>query len=177
MSVFSKANFIRVEIHANAPTKFSSVSTDPRLNSSLILHADRGSGLTMTQFISNSTDVLASLLPYFANPDTASLPWHAQIIPTLLYENQTALEGELWRSLIVIDQIRGEPDAAWDDFCITNVDLATYAEVPLNKMIFWRNDDSKIDKVELPAFHVTLKRTKESMTAREGSDADLVVQM
>jgi hypothetical protein len=133
----------------------------------------------VTQFISNSTDVLASSLPYFGNPDTAILPWHAQLVPTLLYQNQTALKGELWRSLIVIDRVSEEQDVVWDDFCITDVDQVTYAEIPLNMVVFWSDSEGRVDKAELPAFRVTLKRTTGPMpgtTAGEGSDADFVVQ-
>lgn len=133
----------------------------------------------MTQFISNSTDVLASSLLYFGNPDTAILPWHAQLVPTLLYQNQTALKGELWRNLIVVDRVSEEQDVVWDDFCITDVDQVTYAEIPLNMVVFWSDSEGRIDKVELPAFRVTLKRTTGPMpgaTAGEGSDTDFVVQ-
>jgi hypothetical protein len=137
-------------------------------------------GLTLTKFISNDTDVLASLLlPYFSNPDTAILPWHAQVVPTLLYRNQTALRGELWRSLIFIDRLSEEQDVVWDDFCITDMDQATYAQVPVNEMVFWDDDDGKIVEVELPAFQVTLKRTKgltSGTTTGEGTGIDFVVQ-
>lgn len=134
----------------------------------------------MAQFISNGTDVLASSLPYFSNPDTAILPWHAQLVPTLLYQNQTALKGELWRSLIVVDRLSEEQDAVWDDFCITDVDQATYAEIPVNMVVFWRDSKGTVDEVELPAFRVTLKRTKGPMsdtTTEEGSDTEFVVQI
>ena len=114
----------------------------------------------MTQFISNGTDVRASPLPYFSDPDTTTLPWHAQLVPTLLYRNQTSLKGELWRSLIVIDRLSGDQDDVWDDFCITDIDQAMYAGVPINEMVFWSDDDGKIAELELPAFRVTLKRSK-----------------
>jgi hypothetical protein len=133
----------------------------------------------MTQFISNSTDVLASPLPSFSSPETAFRPWHAQVAPTLLYRNQTALKGELWRSLIVIDRLSEEEDDVWDDFCITDIDQATYAEVPLNEMVFWSDDNGEIVEVELPAFRVTLKRTKgdtSDMMTREGGDTHVIVQ-
>jgi hypothetical protein len=132
----------------------------------------------VTQFISNGTDVLASPLPSFSSPETAFRPWHAQVVPTSLYRNQTALKGELWRSLIVIDRL-SEEDDVWDDFCTTDVDLATYAGIPISEMVFWSDDDGKIVEVELPAFRVALKRTKgdtpDTMT-REGGDRHVIVQ-
>jgi hypothetical protein len=132
----------------------------------------------VTQFISNGTDVLASPLPSFSSPETAFRPWHAQVVPTSLYRNQTALNGELWRSLIIIDRLSDEDDV-WDDFCITDVDQATYAEVPINEMVFWSDDNGKIIEVELPAFRVSLKRTNgdaSDMMTGEGADTHVTVQ-
>ena len=132
----------------------------------------------MTQFISNGTDVLASPLPSLSSPETAFRPWHAQVVPTSLYRNQTALKGELWRSLIIIDRL-SEEDDVWDDFCITDVDQATYAEVPINEMVFWSDNNGKIIEVELPAFRVTLKRTEgetSNMMTGESADTHVIVQ-
>jgi hypothetical protein len=132
----------------------------------------------VTQFISNGTDVLASPLPSFSSPETAFRSWHAQVVPTSLYRNQTALKGELWRSLIVIDRL-SEEDDVWDDFCTTDVDLATYAGIPISEMVFWSDDDGKIVEVELPAFRVALKRTKgdpPDTMAGEGGDRHVIVQ-
>ena len=133
----------------------------------------------MTRFISNGTDVLASPLPSFSRPETAFRPWHAQVVPTLLYRNQTALKGELWRSLVVIDRLSEEEEDVWDDFCITDMDQATYAEVPINEMVFWSDNNGKIVEVELPAFRVTLKRTEgdtSDMMTGEGADTHVIVQ-
>ena len=132
----------------------------------------------MTQFISNGTDILASSLPSFSSPETAFGPWHTQVVPTLLYRNQTALKGELWRSLVVIDRLSEEEDDVWDDFCITDMDQATYAEVPINEMVFWSDNNGKIVEVELPAFRVTLKRTEgDTSDMMTGEDADTHVIM
>jgi hypothetical protein len=134
----------------------------------------------MTRFISNGTDVLASPLPSFGNPETAILPWHAQLVPTLLYRNQTALKGELWRILIVIDRLSEDEDEVWDDFCITDIDLATYAGIPINEMVFWSDDEGKIGEAELPAFRVKLKRRKEETSyteTGEGANLEFTVQV
>ena len=107
------------------------------------------------------------------------MPWHAQLVPTLLYRNQTSLKGELWRSLIVIDRLSGDKDDVWDDFCITDIDQAKYAEVPINEMVFWSDEDGKIAELELPAFRVTLKRSKgptSGMGTGEGTRPGFVAQ-
>jgi hypothetical protein len=134
----------------------------------------------MTQFISNGTDVLASPLPSFSNPETAIRPWYSQLLPTLLYRNQTALKGEIWRALIVIDRLSKEEDAVWDDFCITDIDPATYAEAPVNEMVFWSDDDGQVVEVELPAFQVVLKRSKGETSYTEtggGPNLEFTVQV
>jgi hypothetical protein len=143
------------------------------------LVADPSFGLKLTHFISNGTDVLASPLPSFSNPAAATLPWHAQLVPTLLYRNQTALEGELWRSLIVIDKSIEDEDDVWDDFCITDIDPASYAGVPINEMVFWSDDDGSIIDIELPAFRATLKRLEIPMSViatDKGANTGVLVQ-
>ena len=68
----------------------------------------------------------------------------------------------------------------WDDFCITNVDQATYAEIPINEMVFWSDDDGEISKVELPAFRVTLTRKKEDVSPKktgEGANLGFTIQV
>jgi len=137
------------------------VSTNSTLNSSLTLGASPFSGLTVTEFISNSTDVLASPLPSWADPDTTTRPWYAQLTPTLLYRNQTALDGEIWRMLISLERQEQDEEEIWDDFCITNIDAASYAGVALNELVFWNDGDGEITEVELPAFRVTLKKQAE----------------
>lgn len=132
-------------------------SSDSNLNSSLTLSANPISGLTVTQFISNGTDVLASALPTLADPTMTTRPWNAQLMPTLLYRNQTALDGEIWRMLIVPERLATE-EGVWDDFCITDIDLWSYAGLPMNELVFWGDDDGAMGEVELPAFRVKLQR-------------------
>ncbi len=59
--------------------------------------------------------------------------------------------------LIVLDRLDDDEDI-WDDFCITDVDVASYAGVPLNELVFWSNKDGEVDEVELPAFRIRLLR-------------------
>jgi hypothetical protein len=97
----------------------------------------------------------------------------------MLFQNQADRKGELWRSLIVVDGLGQEQDAVWDDFCVTDVDPVTYAEIPLNKVVFWSDSAGRIDEVELPAFRMTLKRTDGSMSgtnARDGPFTGIVAQ-
>lgn len=133
------------------------IATDFSLNSSITLTVTPSSGLTLTRFISNDTDVLASPLVPTADPDAASHPWHAQLVPTLLYRNQTALNGALFRLLVVPERWEGETEV-WDDFCITDDDPAMYAGLALNEVAFWTDEDGAVVEAELPAWRLTLKR-------------------
>jgi len=74
--------------------------------------------------------------------------------------------------LITLDRLDHEEDI-WGEFCITNVDVASYAGVALNELIFWSNDDGEIDEVELPAFRVSLMREKYDVrvSAADNNDA------
>ncbi|GAB7362580.1 hypothetical protein MBLNU230_g2895t1 [Neophaeotheca triangularis] len=120
-----------------------------QLKSSLTLATHSSTGLAMTEFVSNSTDVLHAVLPLLGEIDT-SLPWHAQLVPTLLYKNEEEQKGEIWRILAVQDKsgARTEP---WEDFCIGNWDILSYAGMPVNEIVFWGEG-----RVELPAWGVNL---------------------
>ena len=76
----------------------------------------------------------------------------------------------MWRMLVVLDRLDDE-QGIWDDFCITNVDLASYAGVALNELVFWSNEKDEVEEVELPAFRVSLKRESggEAQMAAAGS--------
>ncbi|TKA72252.1 hypothetical protein B0A55_06816 [Friedmanniomyces simplex] len=136
------------------------------LNSTLTLAASPSSGLQLTSFISNGTDVFTTLLAKWAgliNPHSGQ--WRVQLVPTLLYKNETAQEGEIWR-LLVVEEWTGK-ERIWDDFCITDVDPASYAGLPINEVVFWHGERV----VELPAWRVKMKREEE-----DGERGRLVVQ-
>lgn len=131
-------------------------STQPSLNSSLFLAASPSHGLTLTSFISNSTDILNDVIPRYFVPGLADsdVPWHAQLIPTLLFKNETSKQGEIWRMLIVEDRI--EDAGVFDEWCVTDVDFATYGGLPVNEVVFWHEEG----RVDIPAFNVTFEKVK-----------------
>lgn len=136
------------------------VSSDPSLNSSVTLVADHR-GLVMTEFISNSSDILhfGTVNKWFPQYG------HAQLIPTLLYRNAKAQEGEEWRVQAVED--RGHTAGnIWDDFCITDVEGPLYAGVAMNNLVFWNQGEREAyETLELSAFRANLTRVpaKESL--------------
>jgi len=156
---------VRTQDHSlTAQTHPATVSRDATLNSSLTLTTSRAHGLTLTAFVSNGTDVLASPLASYADPEAvAAGAWHAQLLPTLLYVDEGAQAGERWRMLIVPERERAHAHVAeaadpWDEHCHTDVDPASYAGEPLNELVFWDEGDGKVVEVELPAFRVRLRR-------------------
>jgi hypothetical protein len=138
------------------------ISSDPGLNSSVTMVADHR-GLVLTDFISNSSDILHSDIA------TRWFPKHgyAQLIPTLLYRNATAKKGEEWRVQPV--EKRGyEQGKIWDDFCITNIEGPLYAGVALNSFVFWdQGKEDVFETLEISAFRVNLTRVPENFQQGE----------
>jgi hypothetical protein len=95
------------------------VAVNSSLNSSLTLAASPKSGLVVTSFISNSTDVLHAVLPgVFVD---ASREWRLQLVPTLLFKNESDQQGEIWRAVPAYER---EPNREiWDNAGNTDIDV------------------------------------------------------
>lgn len=128
-------------------------ATDDSLDSSIELASSPAKGLHVKRFISNGTQVIPGFLDGLLGDEGAGESY-AQLIPTLLFKNETSQEGEIWRVLSVSERRRHYQDNIWDDFCITDVDQLTYAGLPLNEVVFWHEKG----ELELPAWRVTMKR-------------------
>ncbi|KAK4549567.1 hypothetical protein LTR36_006564 [Oleoguttula mirabilis] len=149
----------------------SAANQQPPLNSSLTITSSPSTGLLLMTFISNGTDVFTTLLAEYAGgarDDTHS--WRAQFTPTLLYKNETTQQGEIWRLVVVPERLGEGQEAVWDGFCSTDVDPASYAGLPINEFVFWREEGV----VELPAWRVRMRRVDSA--ADEGGGEKLVVQ-
>lgn len=128
---------------------------DESLNSTIELGSSPSTGLILNEFISNSTDVLATVVPkYFVDP---SREWRVQLMPTLLYKNEKEQKGEIWRFLPAYERRKNGP--IWDEFCVADVDGPMYAGLQLNEVVFWHDDEV----LELPAWRVKLKRATASV--------------
>ena len=140
------------------------VATDQALNSSLTLASSPKQGLTITKFISNGTDILNFVIPRFLVPNLAQrgIPWHAQLIPTMLFKNESSRQGEIWRMLTVEDPT--ETSSVFDEWCVNDIDGATYNGVPINEVVFWREEGL----VEFPAFEVAFRLTADNIAASFG---------
>lgn len=144
----------------------SYTATNSSLNSSIELVSSPAKGLYLKEFISNGTSVIPGIFDMYDDPRLAdgTLPWHAQLIPTLLFKNETSQDGEIWRVLAVRERHK-KNKGIWDDLCVTDVDQVSYAGLPVNEVVFWREKGL----LEMPAWRFTLKKSK-------GSDDKLVVQ-
>ena len=138
---------------------------DSALNSSLELTTSPSSGLVASSFISNGTDILHDTLPGRLVDD--SHPWHLQLVPTLLYKNESAQQGVVFRMIPVQKREDGVDRGVWDAFCSTDDDPMRYAGLPLNEVVFWHEEGV----VELPAWRLKMKAAK-----KEDTKTGLVVQ-
>jgi len=132
------------------------VATNSSLNSSLSLRSSPKHGLTISRFISNGTEMVGTDIPKWLAPylEADGTGWHAQLVPTLLFKNESSKQGEIWRILVVQEREGGKSGPGlFDDFCLTNIDTATYASLPVNEVVFWHEEGL----VELPAFQVAFK--------------------
>jgi CubicO group peptidase (beta-lactamase class C family) len=140
---------------------------DNSLNTTLELSASAERGLEIKQFISNGSDVLTVLMSGQLDPGIDDGAWHTQLVPTLLFKNQTSAppQGELWRALPVKHKTVEDP--VWHDFCITDEDSLMYAGEPLMEFAFWRNEAGEITEVDLTGFRIKLGRVKDAEVAGE----------
>ncbi|KAJ9609742.1 hypothetical protein H2200_006070 [Cladophialophora chaetospira] len=133
-------------------------TADPnKLNSSVTLSYSSTHGLEITNWISNSTDMLKVISQGSQLPPTQK--FHAQLISTGLHRHEKTKKGELWRLVVSLE----EPAApsVWDDLCTGDVDTAIYAGKPLNELAFWDKDEKsgRFYQLELTAFRVNLTLT------------------
>ncbi|KAH7393075.1 beta-lactamase/transpeptidase-like protein [Pyrenochaeta sp. MPI-SDFR-AT-0127] len=130
-------------------------TTSSSLNSTVTLEADHR-GLVVTEWISNSTDILKTGVLR----GSTSKHWYAQIVPTLLYHNQKDRKGEEWR--VLVTEERGEGiGGIWDDFCLTLIEGPLYAGVGVNEVVFWdREKEGSFGTLELSGFRANLTRTE-----------------
>jgi hypothetical protein len=138
-------------------------STERSLNSSITLTQTDPRALHITSWISNSTDVLASLIPLVAAKAGTSGDIYLQLQPTFQTRRRRGRTGEVWRFINVIDDYSFLSNATtvWNDYCVSNIDPLSYGTVPLNELVFWRNSTdpaSLVSDITLSAFRASLRR-------------------
>ena len=152
-----------VSSHADADA-LDSEDMEAPLNSTITLAVHPKYGLTITNWISNSTDLLTIIPLKFNFPPF--LKFHAQVFPTFLHVDEGAKRGEKWRIAITIEDPgesreseesegsgikgwwrRGSRSGSgwggWEEFCVTDVDTMIYAGRPLNEVVFWEDSSEE----------------------------------
>ena len=132
------------------------IATNSSLNSSLSLKSSPTHGLTISKFVSNGTDMLATVIPQMLARDMVAneTAWHAQLVPTLLFKNETTKQGEIWRMLVVQERAKTKSSQGlFDDYCLTDIDTTSYGSFPLNEVVFWHEEGL----VEVPVLRVVFK--------------------
>jgi hypothetical protein len=140
------------------------VSSNPDLNSSITLVADHR-GLVVSEFISNATDMMKpELRKIFGGPKEGGS--YIQLVPTLLFQNETAQSGELWRITVVAERTEGE-HPIWDDFCMTNLGGMVYRGIPADEVVFWGEKGEAFGMVELAGFIAKMLRQEDEVRENE----------
>ena len=143
-------------------------STDSSLNSSITLTQTQSRSLYISSWISNSTDVLANLIPFVASTAGTSGDMYFQLLPTFQTRGTPdGRIGEVWRLIDVIDDYENPTNSTtvWNDYCVVNIDPFSYGTIPLNELVFWRDSSdhrSTVKSVTLSAFKVNLRRNRGS---------------
>ena len=122
------------------------------------LSVKEGKGLVLESLVVNDTDVFATLLPIYAGA-AAGGEWRAQLLPTLLFKDEAAQAGEIFRIVVVPERsAKGkEEETVWEEFCITDVDPASYGGVPINEVVYWHEAGKEGEMVvELSAWRVNM---------------------
>ena len=136
-------------------------ANEPVLNSSIVLSQSTTNSLYISSWISNSTDVLAGLVPLVAGQAGLTGDIHFQLVPTFeVAPGKTKdTSGEIWRLINVQDD---DPTDVWQDYCIGNYDPLRYVDQPFNEVIFWRknaNNTSVVSEIQITAWNITMERS------------------
>jgi CubicO group peptidase (beta-lactamase class C family) len=147
------------------------VSSNPHLNSSITLVADHR-GLVVSEFISNATDMMKpELRKIFGGPKEGGS--YVQLVPTLLFQNETAQSGELWRITVVAERTEGEHPIL-DDFCMTNLGGMAYRGIPADEVVFWGEKGEAFGMVELTGFRAKLLRQEDEVRENAQSHQEIL---
>ena len=147
---------------------------DETSNSSITLAQSDKHGLTVTRWISNGVD---TLLGFSENYEQfgGGRQWLMHVLPTLLYTDEKAQQGEKWR--LYPQTTASEPAqegktspggvdsvSVWDNFCVSDWDIIAYAGKPVTEIVFHGNENGEAPhhvrsgSVQLSGFRSTLYR-------------------
>jgi len=134
--------------------KYSGFYKPPTLNSSLTLEVDGSSGLVVQSWISNGTDFLREFTHLMTGEQDID-QGRVQLVPAKI---RTTDGVESWRATVVPSDRKSKGVI---DFCLINdVDSFIYGERSMQQFDFAFDEHGEVKEVILPAFRVTLQKTK-----------------
>lgn len=144
---------------------FEHVDAEGNVTHRLTLDRSADHALFVTEWTADGIDVLAGLRKRYAKTGN-EVVWH--VVPTLLHVDEKNVRGARWR---VIPSIQRPKDSdtipkrrIWDNFCVSDWDFNSYAGKPLNEVIFWTDEDTddQAVEVELSAYRTKLRRVSDN---------------
>ncbi|KAL8918911.1 MAG: hypothetical protein Q9208_007092 [Pyrenodesmia sp. 3 TL-2023] len=144
---------------------YTALAANSTINSSLTLSMlPPPSGLTLTSWLSNSTDFLSLYMNVSQSASRQPGLGKVQLTPT---RTKRGGNGEVWRAQFVLDEFdRGEVGVV-DMRLVTDVDTFTYAARSVEEFVFFIDEVGRATRVELPGLRVELGREKEEEEAWE----------
>ena len=147
---------------AELRAKYAGTYEDERSNSSLTLAQSDKYGLTVTRWIMNGVDTLLGFGKIY---ERSGGPWVMHVLPTLLFNDKSKQEGEIWRMLPrkVASEQEKTGGSVWDNFCASDWDFLNYAGKPFSEIVFAGGEhDGSSKSVHLSGFRSTLYRKLET---------------
>ncbi len=122
-----------------------------RTNSSIKIELDGASGLVLTSWISNGTNFLDQYTALSKGSDDG----RAQLVPSNIERGPSA---EVWRVMFAAPDSR--KGGTFEDCLIDDLDSMMYGGRSLEEFVFHLNENGVVESVELPAFRITLEKSK-----------------
>lgn len=133
---------------------YSGSYRSPALNSSLTLEVDGSSGLVVQSWVSNGTDFLSEFTRLMTGKRDTDQS-RVQLVPAKVRPTDGV---ESWRATIVPSD---RTSKGVIDFCLINdVDSFIYGEQSMQQFDFAFDEHGQVSGVTLPAFRITLQKTK-----------------
>lgn len=145
--------------------KYAGFYKSSALNSSLTLEVDGSSGLVVQSWISNGTDFLSEFTHLMTGKRDTDQS-RVQLVPAKVCPTDGV---ESWRATIVPND---RTSKVVIDFCLINdVDSFMYGERSMQQFDFAFDEHGGVSGVTLPAFRVTLQKTKPATSSARSSEA------
>jgi len=159
-------NIVRPDIRKRYTGAYS---TQPSLNSSIEFIVDDGAGIRITNWISNSTDMLPLAMGKYQSSDSKPDP-EIRMTPTGLSRGG----AEVWRWNPYSTE---EDSTAYGVACQDSFDNYYYAGLSVMEVLMFLGEDGVVEKVGLPALRIELLRVGEEGQEMLGKNKGLFEEL